>query len=207
MDITLTQPKTVSMLTLEPTRIKYWSVDEYHRMSELGLLDPNQRTELIAGQITLMAPKGTPHVTALYLLANALRHQLNDAALVRTQDPVQLDDCSEPEPDLALVRGSILDYADHHPRPEQVDLVVEVSDSTVKQDCEVKDKLYAQAGIADYWVLDLPHRQLHVFREPSSKGYTRHLILTEPNQITPLAFPELVLTLSAILPPVTESQN
>ncbi|NEO88621.1 MAG: Uma2 family endonuclease [Spirulina sp. SIO3F2] len=208
MDITLTQPKTPSMLTLEPTRIKYWSVDEYHRMSELGLLDPNKRTELIAGQITLMAAKGTPHVTALRLLTRVFDPFLaHHNAFASTQDPIRLDDFSEPEPDFAVVQGDFLDYAEQHPRPDQVVLVVEVSDSTLKQDCEVKDKLYAQAGIADYWVLDLPHRQLHIFREPSPNGYTRHLILTEPNQIAPLAFPELVLTLSVILPPVTESQN
>ncbi|MEM8642578.1 MAG: Uma2 family endonuclease [Cyanobacteria bacterium P01_G01_bin.54] len=189
------------MLTLEPTQIKRWSVDEYHRLSELGLLDPNERTELIAGQITLMAPKGTPHVTALHLLANQLRNQLGEAALVRTQDPIQLDDVSEPEPDLAVVRGSVLDYAEQHPRPEQVYLVVEVADSTLKQDCEVKDKLYAQADITDYWVLDLQNRQLHIFHDPGPAGYTRRLILTEPNQASPLAFPELMISISEVLPP------
>lgn len=97
--------------TLEPTYLKRWTVQDYHRMSELGILDPNERTELIAGQITLMAAKGTPHVTSLHLLANALRDQLGSTALIRTQDPIQLDDFSEPEPDLAIVKGTVLDYA------------------------------------------------------------------------------------------------
>jgi len=77
-----------------------------------------------------------------------------------------------------------------------------VADSTLKQDCEIKDKLYAQAGIADYWVLDLKNRQLHIFRNPTPTGYTSHLILTEPNQIMPLAFPTLTLSLTNLLPPV-----
>lgn len=195
-------PLNTLPFTLEPTYLKRWTVQDYHRMSELGILDPKERTELIAGQITLMAAKGTPHVTSLHLLANTLRDQLGSIALVRTQDPIQLDDFSEPEPDLSVVRGTVLDYADHHPRPSEVYLIVEVADSTLKHDCEVKDKLYAQAGIADYWVVDLKNRQLHIFRNPTPKGYTSHLILTEPNQTSPVAFPTLTLTLTPILPPV-----
>lgn len=149
-----------------------------------------------------MAAKGTPHVTTLRLLARVFDLFIaNQDAFASTQDPIRLDDFSEPEPDLAVVQGDFLDYTDHYPRPDQVYLVVEVADSTLKQDCEVKDKLYAQAGITDYWVLDLPNRQLHIFRDPSSTGYTRHLILTEPNSVSPLAFPELALSLAAILPP------
>lgn len=192
-----------SPLTLQPTLLKRWTVQDYHRLSEVGILSPGERTELLSGQITLMAAKVTPHVTSLHLLANALRNQLGGTALVRTQDPIQLDDFSEPEPDLVVVQGTVLDYAENHPRPDQVYLVVEVADSTLKQDCEVKDKLYAQAGIADYWVLDLNNRQLHIYREPTSTGYTHHLILTEPNQASPSEFPNLTLTLTQILPPMT----
>jgi Uma2 family endonuclease len=100
-----------------------------------------------------------------------------------------------------VVRGEIIDYADHHPRPDEVELVVEVADSTLKQDCEVKDKLYAQAGITDYWVLDVKNRQLHIFRNPAPTGYTNHLILSEPNQVSLLAFPQVSLTLASMLPP------
>jgi Uma2 family endonuclease len=201
--MTLLNTRPNSTFNLEPTALKRWTVDEYHRMSELGLLDPNERTELIAGQITLMAAKGTPHVTSLHLLGNVLRDQLGDIALVRTQDPIHLDDFSVPEPDLAIVQGTVLDYATQHPRPEQIYLVVEVADSTLKQDCEIKDKLYAQAGITEYWVVDLKKRQLHIFRNPTATGYTSHLILTEPNQASPLAFLNLSITLTSILPPVS----
>jgi Uma2 family endonuclease len=189
---------------LKPTSLKRWTVQDYHRMSEVGILDPNERTELIAGHITLMAAKGTPHVTALRLLATTLGELLADQSVfVSTQDPIQLNDFSEPEPDLMIVKGTILDYVDHHPRPDQINLVVEVADSTLKQDCEVKDKVYAQAGIADYWVLDVKNRQLHIFGQPTPTGYTRHLILKEPNSVSLLAFPNLILTLTAILPPIS----
>jgi Uma2 family endonuclease len=190
-------------LTVEPTAVKYWTVTDYHRMNEMEILSPNERTELINGQIVLMTAKGTPHVLALRLLSRALDTLLADQSFfVSTQDPIQLNDWSEPEPDLAIARGTVLDYADHHPRPEEIELVVEVADSTLKQDCEIKDKLYAQTGITDYWVLDLKNRQLHVFRNPTPTGYTNHLILAEPNEIAPLSFPTLMLSLTAILPPV-----
>ena len=202
--MTLLNIRTTSLIfNLEPTAIKRWSVKSYHRMSELDILDPNERTELIAGQITLMAAKGTPHVTSLHLLANALREQIGNTALVRTQDPIQLDDFSEPEPDLVIVKGTVLEYAEQHPRPEHVYLVVELTDSTLKQDCEIKEKLYAQAGLIDYWVVNLKKRQLHIFRDPTPTGYTSHLILTEPNQASPLAFPNLIVILTSILPPIS----
>jgi Uma2 family endonuclease len=199
--MTFASTQSNPIFTLEPNFLKRWTVEDYHRMSELGILDSNERTELIAGQIILMAAKGTPHVTALRLLAIALDTILADwPVFVSTQDPIQLDDFSEPEPDLTVVRGTVLDYANHHPCPNQVCLVVEVADSTLKRDCEVKDKVYAQAGIADYWVLDVNNRQLHIFRNPTPTGYSSHLILSEPNQISPLAFPHLILTLTSILP-------
>jgi Uma2 family endonuclease len=101
------------------------------------------------------------------------------------------------------VRGTILDYADRHPCPSDIALVLEVADVTLKYDTKVKDKLYAQSDIADYWVLDFKNRQLHVFRNPTATGYTSHLILTEPNQVMPIAFPNITLTLTDILQPAT----
>ncbi|MEA5487754.1 MULTISPECIES: Uma2 family endonuclease [Pseudanabaena] len=191
-----------AVITLEPKNLKRWTVQDYHRISELGLLI-DERTELIAGQITIMAAKGTPHVTSLHLLANVLRDRLGTSALVRTQDPIHLDDFSEPEPDLAIAQGTVLDYVEQHPSPEQIYLVVEVADSTLKQDCEIKDKLYAKAGIADYWVLAPQKRQLHIFRKPTPTGYTEHLILTEPSQASLLAFPDFAIALTSILPPIS----
>jgi Uma2 family endonuclease len=188
---------------LEPT-VKLWTVAEYHHMSELGLLDADGRTELIAGQILLMASKGIPHVIALRLLASELDNLLNQdrSTFIITQDPIQLGDLSEPEPDLVIVKGAMLDYLEHHPYPADIHLVVEIADSTLKYDCQVKDKLYADAGIVEYWVVDLKHRQVHIFRNPTPTGYTTHLILKEPNQFSPLAFSDLVLTVTSILPPV-----
>ena len=184
---------------------KYWTVQEYHRMSDLGILDPSQRTELIAGQIVLMTAKGTPHVLTLRLLATALENAIIDrsAVFISTQDPIRLDNFSEPEPDLAIVKGSILNYTQAHPGAEDIYLVIEVADSTLKQDCEVKDKLYARSSIAEYWVIDIKNRQVHIFRDPTPTGYSSQLILTESHSVSPLAFPEMILPFASILPPMS----
>jgi Uma2 family endonuclease len=188
--------------------LKYWTVQEYHLMSDLGILDPNERTELIAGQIVIMTAKGTPHVLTLRILANVLENALGDKSVfVSTQDPIRLDNFSEPEPDLAIVKGTILDYAEHHPVPEDIYLVIEVADSTLKQDCEVKDKLYARSNIAEYWVIDINNRQVRIFRDPSPTGYGSQLMLTETHSVSPLAFPEIVLSIASILPPVSGRGN
>ena len=191
-----------SKLSSAPQNIKRWTVEDYHRLSELGLLNANERTELIAGQIIIMAAKGTPHVTALRMLALQIDEFLNDRPFfASTQDPIQLDDLSEPEPDLAIVKGDILTYANQHPQPSDICLIVEVADSTLVQDCQVKDKAYAQANINEYWVIDLQNQQLHIFQSPTLQGYSSHLILSQPNQVSPLAFPDLVISLESIFPP------
>ncbi|MGD1895767.1 MAG: Uma2 family endonuclease [Phormidesmis sp.] len=192
-----------SELSLAPSNLKLWTVEDYHRLSELGLLGSSERTELIAGQIIIMTAKGIPHVTALRMVALQIDEFLRDRPfLAITQDPIQLDDLSEPEPDLAIVQGDLLTYASKHPQPDDIRLIVEVADSTLQHDCQVKDKAYARANISEYWVIDLPNQQLHVFQSPTQQGYSSHLILKKPNQISPLAFPELRLSLEDIFPPI-----
>ncbi|MEM9946849.1 MAG: Uma2 family endonuclease [Cyanobacteria bacterium P01_D01_bin.36] len=191
-----------SQILLDSETLKRWTVEEYHRLSKLGLLDSNERTELIAGQITVMAAKGVPHVTALRFLAIQLDNFLhNKPFFVSTQDPIRLSDLSEPEPDLVIAQGDASAYIDHHPEPKEICLVVEVADTTLKKDCEIKDKLYAKSNISEYWVVDLKHRSLHIFRQPTAQGYSSHLILSETNEISPEAFPELSLDIASMLPP------
>ena len=127
---------SADLVSVDPSSIKHWTVEEYARMSELGFFQPSERTELIAGQILLMAAKGTPHVTSLHLCGNALEDLLKKTALIRRQDPIHLNNFSEPEPDLVIVQGTVLDYADHHPTPKEIYLVIEVADSTLKYDCD-----------------------------------------------------------------------
>ena len=185
-----------------PHALKRWTVADYHRMDELGLLPAAERTELIEGQVLVMAAKGTPHVLALRLARDRFESLLREQPVfISTQDPIQLDDFSEPEPDLAVIRGGILDYDENHPSSGDVALVMEVADSTLAYDLETKDKLYAASGILDYWVLDLKSRCLHIFREPAASGYGVCLTIEAVGQASPLAFPELTFTIAELLPP------
>ena len=188
--------------TETPFTVRLWTIQEYHHIVEAGIFHPEERVELIAGQIIRMSAKGTAHTAAVRRTARVLRHLLENQAEVYTQDPIQLDDSSEPEPDIAVVRIDSLDYADHHPTPLEVYLIIEVADSSLRYDCEPKAKAYAQSGIADYWVLDVNERKLHVFREPTQEGYQSEVILSEEASLSPLQFPTLVIALQDMLPPV-----
>ena len=194
MQSTGTTPDTIYNLRL-------WTVEEYHRMAETGILDDSEHVELLEGKIIWMSAKGTAHRSAVGRSDYLLKEALKNRAWVSVQDPITLNDRSEPEPDIAVVKIDPLDYADHHPVPSEVYLVIEVADSSLKFDCETKSKAYAQAGINDYWVLDVVERQLYVFREPTSSGYKTKVILGEQETISPLQFPDLQIGVREILPP------
>lgn len=188
-------------MTEAPFTLRLWTVAEYHQMAEAGIFHPEERVELIAGQIIRMSAKGTAHTAAVRRTAKVLRNLLFNQAEVYTQDPIQLNDFSEPEPDVAVVRIDPLDYADHHPTPSEVYLIIEVADSSFTYDRKTKGKAYAQSGIADYWVLDVNNRQLHVLREPTPEGYQSEVIFSEDASVSPLQFAELKIALQEILPP------
>ncbi len=180
-------------------------------MAEAGIFHPEERVELIAGKIIRMSAKGTAYTAAVRRTARSLRNLLANQAEVYTQDPIQLDDFSEPEPDVAVVRIDPLDYADHHPTASEIYLIIEVADSSFKYDREIKGKAYAKSGITDYWVLDVNERKLHVFREPTQEGYQSEVIFSEEASVAPLQFLEEAIAkrcceaqivLQDMLPPV-----
>lgn len=182
--------------------LRLWTVKEYHQMAEAGIFHPEERVELVAGQIIRKSAKGTAPTAAVRRISRILRNRLENQAEVYTQDPIQLDDFSEPEPDIAVVRINPLDYAAHHPTSSEVYLIIEVADSSLKYDCETKAKAYAKSGIADYWVLDVNERNLHVFREPTQEGYQSEVIFLEDASLSPLQFPQEVIALQDMLPPL-----
>ena len=149
-----------------------------------------------------MSAKGTAHTSALGRTDRLLQSLFANLAWVRMQDPIALDDNSEPEPDIAVVRIDPFDYATHHPTPSEVYLIIEVADSSLTFDREIKAKAYARSGIADYWVLNVGDRQLHVFREPAVDGYQSEVILAETASISPLEFPAFNIAIQAMLPPL-----
>jgi Uma2 family endonuclease len=179
--------------------IRLLTVQEYHRMAEIGIIDEDERVELLAGQIVKMAAKGTAHSAAVTRTDKLLNNRLGQRILVRLQDPVRLNDYSEPEPDIAVVIPDPLYYEDHHPSPSEIYLIIEVADTTLRTDCGIKATIYAQFGIADYWVLDVNNRQLHVFRDPSQDGYQSRVILGDDGSISPLQFPDISFMVGEML--------
>lgn len=143
-------------------------------MAEVGLLSRDDRVELIEGEIVEMPPIGDRHAAAVDLLAAALIRSVGDGAHVRIQGPIRLGASSEPQPDLTLLACRADSYKSGHPTPKDVLLVIEVSDTTLGYDLDVKARLYAQHGIREYWVLDLVENQLHRLRHPISGAYGEH---------------------------------
>ena len=182
--------------------IRKWTVKEYHKLGEMRFFHPEERVELLSGNIITISAKGTANTSATRRTANVLRDILENQVDVYYKSPIALDDNSEPEPDIALVRIDPFDYATHHPTPSEVYLIIEVADSSLTFDREIKAKAYARSGIADYWVLNVNNRQLHVFREPAVDGYQSELILGENGSISPLQFPTVNIAIQAMLPPI-----
>jgi len=181
-------------------KLRLWTVEEYHRMADAGIFSADERVELLEGKIIWMIAKGTAHCSAVGRTDYLLKNRLGNRAWVSIQDPVKLNERSEPEPDIAVVKVDPLDYADHHPTPSEVYLIIEVADSSFKLDCETKGKAYSKAGIIDYWVLNVIGRQLHVFREPTEDGYQSEVIVEEDGIISPLQFPDLSIAVLEMLP-------
>ncbi|MDZ8224116.1 Uma2 family endonuclease [Nostoc sp. ChiVER01] len=145
---------------------KRFTIDEYHRLIELKFLKESDHIELIRGELIQMVAKGTPHTVCGSILCRQLDRLLGDRAVIRGQDPITLLSQSEPEPDVAIARGKDEDYLAHHPYPEDIFLVIEISDSTLNYDQTTKLEIYAEAGISDYWIVNLNIRQLERYSQP-----------------------------------------
>lgn len=147
------------------------TLEDYHRLGKAGILGEDDRVELLEGQLVDMSPIGPRHALVVDLLSQLLVRGVADRAWVRTQNPVVLDDGSEPQPDITLLRNPWHGYPTHHPGPEDVLLLVEVADSSLEFDRSAKLELYARAGIAEFWLVDLTKDQVLVHRRPSGGQY------------------------------------
>lgn len=157
--------------TDSPLDLYRWTVTNYHRLSEAGILDEDAGVELLNGQIIKMSPVGDLHAACVDLLDELFRDLLGKEVQVRAQNPILLNDFSEPEPDLTILKRKANFYADGAPRPEDVLLVVEVADTTLAKDRLVKKTAYAAAGIAEYWIVNLPERQVEQYLRPAGEDY------------------------------------
>src|SRR5579871_258949 len=193
------------MAAVSYPRKRLWTRAEYHRAAEVGLFRPEERLELLEGELIYkMSPQSNPHATGIGLAADALRDAFGSNFHIREEKPMILSDLSEPEPDVAVVRGKRRGRL-QHPTPEEVALVLEVSESTLAFDRREKAVAYARSGVAEYWILNLPQRRLEVHRDPGETGpgewgYRTLHIVTEAEQVTPLSLPETRISVAEMLP-------
>lgn len=188
------------MSIAEPKALR-WTRDEYYRLAETGVLS-DRRVQLIEGEIIEMAPQHNEHSVAIELAHDALRAAFPSGYRIRIQSPLALSATSEPEPDLAVVRGSARQSPNH---PTTAALVLEIADTTLRLDRTRKARLYAEAGVADYWILNLPDRCLEVRRNPvrDSTGewtYSDVQAIGPGAMIAPIAATHAHITVADVLP-------
>jgi Uma2 family endonuclease len=193
-----------AMASYEP-RTRRFRRAEYDRLIEFGLFQPGEAIELIGGELMVAEPQGAPHYTAIRKTAKALEAAFGPGWEVRTEGPIGLDDDSEPEPDIAVVPGNPDDYARAH--PSHPALTVEVAETSLVIDRQHKGSLYARAGLADYWVLNLVDRVLEVYRDPVADSaapfgwrYARREVFEASARVMPLAAPESTILVARLLP-------
>ena len=177
-----------------------WTVREFQRMGETGFLDPKARLELIEGELFEMAPIGSFHAGMTRILAEQFRLAVGRAAMVDSQNPIWLDEHSEPQPDIVLLRPRSDYYLKEHPRAEDVLLLIEVSDSTVRFDRKTKIPLYARYGIPEVWLVVGPRRRhIEVYRElqPDRGGYQTRLQVRQ-GVLAPVLLPEAEIRLAEL---------
>ncbi len=173
-----------------------WTIDDYHQMIESGLLD-GRSLELINGEIIQMSPEGVAHSFYCRGTAKYLRSILGDRAEISEAHPITLPNDSEPEPDIAIVRTPDTLYQNRHPLPADIFWLIEIANTTVSKDLGVKRDSYAQAGILEYWVMNLQMLELVVFRELVDGSYRSELCLN-CGMISPLAFPDISINVSRL---------
>jgi Uma2 family endonuclease len=179
-----------------PHRLR-WSVEEYERVVALGGFVPEKRVELIEGEIIEVMPQKPRHAGTIELVEEACRAIAPDGFRVRVQLPLKFT-TSVPEPDIAVVKGERRSFLDNHPTTAA--LIVEVSDTTLEYDSEDKARIYATAGIEDYWVININGRTVEIRRQPGPRGYASLQTFTETETVAPLFNPSAMILVADLLP-------
>jgi len=192
------------MQTLTEPRVHLWTRDEYYKLGEVGLFE-DRHIELIEGQIIELSPQGSVHSIAIIRVSKVLEAVFGSAYYARGQMPLNLGALSAPEPDVAIIEGPWEEDESAHPTTAV--LVIEVADTSLTYDRITKASLYAKAGIAEYWIVNVVDRQLEVYRQPGADpnaryefGYGETHILTPGDTVAPLARPEARIAVADLLP-------
>ena len=188
----------------EAPDMRRWTHEEYYRLAEMGFFD-DERVELLDGRIWKLPPQKTPHFTTVRRTTDTLQEVFGEGYEVRPQGPFRLPNGSEPEPDVLVVPGTSSDFIKSHPIVTDSLLLVEVSDSTLAKDRGSKLITYARAGIEEYWIVNLVHSQLEVYRQPTLEGiYMESSIYRNGESVAPLNAPDREAAVADLLPPIEE---
>ncbi len=174
-------------------------MDDYHRMAEAGILHEDDRVELIRGDIVQMAPIGPRHAACVARLSEHFIRRLPGRAVLWPQNPVVIAADSEAQPDVVLLHFRDDYYRTRLPGPDDVALLIEVADATLRYDRTLKAPLYAETGIAEYWIVDLEHETVEIYRGPGSRGYAERQRVGRHGGVTPRAFPDVTLAVTEML--------
>lgn len=177
----------------------YFTVAEFERMGEAGIFPGEARLELIEGEVVEISPIRSCHAGCVKFLSRFLHATVGDTALVSIQNPIQLDDYSEPQPDVALLRLRDDFYRHAHPTPTDVLLIIEVADTTVDYDRLVKVPLYAKAGIKEVWLVNLPSEQIEIYAEPAGGKYQITKQIKRGEEAQAHSIPDLVVNAGMVL--------
>lgn len=190
-------------LVVEP-HIHQWKKSEYYKMAEIGLFQ-GYRAELIEGQIIEMSPMSSLHATAVTIISNVIEKIFGKGYFARVQMPIDAGIISEPEPDIAIIKGNIRDYKNSH--PQQAELIIEVADTSLDYDRKTKGSIYAKMGVKDYWIYNINEQLFEIYRDPvkdetklTGFGYTTILILKSGNTIAPLTKPKKSIAITDLIP-------
>ncbi len=197
-----TQTKPRPAIGLESTGLepRRFTIAEYFAMAEAGILTEADRVELIDGVIVAMSPIGNPHIASVDKLTRLMGEAVGRRAILRVQSPVTLDEYTMPEPDLVILRERSDFYAHEAAGPEDVLLLIEVSDSSLSYDRNAKLALYARFGIPEVWITALPERIMEAHTKPAAGSYTRKQTLSPGDTITPECFPDITIPVAEIIP-------
>jgi Uma2 family endonuclease len=178
---------------------RLFNVTEYHQMASAGILTERDRVELIAGEIIPMSPIGYRHASTVARLDDLFADRLGKQALRWIQNPITIDDKSEPQPDVVLLHPRSDYYAAGHPQPDDIYLLIEVAETSIEYDRAVKIPLYAGAGIQEVWLIDLNENCLEVYRFPLRDRFSQVQILQPNLTISSLAFPDINFTVAELI--------
>jgi Uma2 family endonuclease len=178
---------------------KLFTVDDYYRMLDVGILCDDDRVELIEGEIIQMSPMGSRHAAVVSSVTDVLVPLFKGKALLRPQLPLRLNEFNEPEPDIAVVKPRRDRYSSRHPRPSDVFLVIEISDSSLRYDRDVKLPIYAASRVPEVWIAHLKSATLLVYRDPAGKAYSTHSKYARGESLSCREFPEIQLAVDDLL--------